>query len=580
MPPRLGELAELGAPGTPGKSCARAPADLSDRELLRQVIHERVVLLGSGVTFDFKELLTQARWAQAAGRLLWSLIRPYRPEVLAGPGFGGVPLLYAVALAALESDGVDLALWLVRDQRKTHYRKRWVEGPRLPGQPRAVFVDDFLGKGSALALVEEALAADGRSADILAAAVLFDQWQPLGSRQLSVSRFPVVSVFKRHDIGLTRDCHDARPPTMRGSAPPFVDVNRPLWWRFDFNGHSEHPYKSSPAVAEDAVFAADDQSRIWRFDGLTGEAAWCRKSLGRPHKGIVQRLQWVDRSLVAGCYDGTVTRLDSASGDIVWRWRVDSHVHATPVVDLANQRVFVNTEQGNGGEPFGHLVALDWASGRVLWRRRHAFWPPATVCHSPAHGAVVAACNDRTLTCVDAATGSLRWQARSAGLVRGQPALTATQVLVATEDGILQSFDIESGVEVNQRRHGPGLLHQFLHVADGVAYVLDDIGHMVAFDAGSLAIRWLGRLRSPGAWAPLPWGRYLLVLSREGHLAVFDPARQTKPWEGRVPGTYRQQPAVGRIQGQPVLACASHRSGLQVFRIHPDYDPDHHPQPA
>ena len=538
--------------------------------MLRRGILEHVVLLGTRLTFDFKGLLTQARFVKAAGRQLWRLVRPFNPDVLIAPGFGGAPLLYAVALAALEQDGADLAVWMVRDQRKTHYLKRWVEGPRLDN-PRAVLLDDFLGKGSAIELMEQALAADHRQARICAAAMLFDQWQPLGSRQLSVSRFPIVSVFRRHDIGLTRDCHDAQVPHMCGSAPPFVSAT-PAWWRFEFNGATGHPFKSSPTVADDSVFAADDACRVWRFDGASGEATWCHSSLARHPKGIVQRLQWIDGSVVFGCYDGTVTRLNAVDGEVAWRWRADSHVHATPVVDLPNQRVFINTEQSNNGEPRGHLFALDWSTGRVLWRHRHGFWPPSTPTYSDVHGSVVAASNDRSLVCVDACTGEPRWQAQTAGLVRGQAAIAGDMVWVATENGIVQGFDVRSGAELHKRHYGPGLRHQFLHAADGVLYVLDDNCHLIALDAESLRIRWLGKLRSPGAWAPLPFGKYLLVLSREGHLAVFDPSREVKVWEGSVGGDYRQQPAVGQVGGQSVLACAGHTSGLKLFHIHPHYE--------
>jgi len=53
---------------------------------------------------------------------------------------------------------------------------------------------------------------------------------------------------------------------------------------------------------------------------------------------------------------------------------------------------------------------------------------------------------------------------------------------------------------------------------------------------------------------------------------VFDPAREIKLWEGQIGGTFHQQPAVGRVNGVPLLACASNDAGFKVFRIHPYYD--------
>ena len=550
----------------PGQTEAIAPA--TEREELRRALLERVLKLSPSPSFDFKEVLTQARLVRAAGRALWRLVRPFRPDVLVGPGFGGSPLLFATAFAAAEEDGLDLSIWMVRDQRKTHYGKRWIEGPRLEGRPRAVMLDDFLGRGSAVELVDQALAAESMSAELCAIAVLFDSWSPLGSRQLSVGRCPVVSVFRRHDIGMTRDCHDARPPLMAGAAPAIIE--RPSWWRFEFNVGTVYPHKSAPAIADGAVYAADDRSRIWCFDGATGETRWQVDSLGRPVKGIVQRLQVVDRSLVVGCYDGTVTRLDAATGRLAWRLRVGAAVHATPVVDVANSRVFVNVETDDDG-PGGHLRALDWATGKTIWRAEHASWAPGTPCHDAASGAVVASCNDRALTCVDAATGEPRWRATTDGLVRGQPALADGCAIVATESGWLQVFDLGTGALLRQRRYGDSKVFQFTHAEDGAVFTLDASGQLCAFDIATLHLRWLSTLRSEGTACPVPFGRHFIVLSRAGHLAAVERASGLKVWEGAIDARFSHAPAVGELAGHPALVCASNDAGLRAFRIHPYY---------
>ncbi len=552
--------------GPPGDTASVAPS--SEREMLRRAVLERVLKLAPFPSFDFKGMLTQTRLARAAGRALWQLVRPFQPDVLVGPGFGGSPLLFATAFAAAEQDGLDLAVWMVRDQRKTHYGKRWIEGPRLEGRPRAVMLDDFLGLGSAVELVDQALAAEAMTAELCAIAVLFDSWSPLGSRQLSVGRCPVVSVFRRHDIGMTRDCHDARPPMMTGAAPALFE--RPAWWRFEFNVGTAYPHKSAPAIADGAVYAADDRSRIWCFDGATGETRWQADSLGRPVKGIVQRLQVVDGSVVVGCYDGTVTRLDAATGRLAWRWRVGAAVHATPVVDVAGARVYVNAETDDGG-PGGHLLALDWASGRTIWRTPHAFWPPGTPCHDAATGAVISTCNDRSLVCVDADTGALRWRASSEGLVRGQPAIAAGCAILATENGWLQVFDLATGELLRQRRYGTSKVLQFTHVEDGAVFTLDDSGQLCAFDIGTLALRWLSKLRTEGTARPVPFGRYFVMLSRAGHLAAIERASGLKVWEGRIDAQFSHAPAVGELGGHPALVCASNDAGLRAFRIHPYY---------
>ncbi|WP_183085146.1 PQQ-binding-like beta-propeller repeat protein [Trinickia fusca] len=551
--------------GVPAHADALAAIRVSSEwETLRRQIYTRAIHFTTDLRFDFRELLSDARYMQMAGRLMWEAIKRFEPQVLIGPGLGAAPLLCSTAMAAL-ADGCVLQTLMVRDNRKGHNRKRWVEGRRQPDGSRAVIVDDYMESGSAVQLIDTALAADGHVLDIRAAGVLFDMWQPLGSRQLSVSRFPVMALFKRHDIGLSRDCFDARPPTMKGDYPPFVEA--PLWHRLDLNSNAEYLYKSTPAIAGGAVFVADDSSRVWCHDAGTGDIVWRYDSVQRPLKGIVQRLQYAHGSLVVGCYDGTVTRLDAADGRVRWRWRQGSSIHATPTLDLGHKRLFVNTEQWNGGKPCGHLQALDWETGRLLWVYRHDYWPPATVAHDPAHNALIAACNDGTVCCVDATMGTLRWKVPSSGLVRGQPAVARGRAYWATEDGTLVCVDVLTGEAVWHRQYGNPLAHQFLLVKAECVYVLDGRWHLMAFDLATGELRWLSRLRAPGCGCPVEYGRYLVVLSQGGEIAVFDAEREIKVWEGLIGGQYRQPPALSN----DLFAAASNDEGLKVFRVSPFY---------
>ncbi|SDG96178.1 PQQ-binding-like beta-propeller repeat protein [Propionivibrio dicarboxylicus] len=535
---------------------------------LRRQIYRRALRMADNAVFDFRLLLSDARNIEMAGRLMWQIIKPFAPQVLVGPGFGAASLLTGTALAAL-ADGTSLSILMVRDKRKAHHQKKWVEGQRQPDGSRAVVIDDFMEGGSALPLVEKALKSDGHVLAIQAIGVFFDMWQPLGSRQISTGRYPVVSLFRRHEIGLSRDCFDAAPPLMKGGCPDFVD--QPRWWRYDLNDKTAHPRKCVPVIADDAVFVADDHARVWRHHAGDGAIEWRYDSLADPAKGIVQQLQYADGSLVFGCYDGTVTRLDAASGDIVWRWRQDSSVHATPELDLPRGRLFINTEQWNDGRPFGRLIAMDWRSGRLLWSRDHAWWPPGSPVYDAAQNIVIATCNDQSVLCVDADTGSLRWKRKTQGMVRGKPAVAEGRAYLATEQGRLHCLDLATGETVWQTRYGRPNAHQFTQLRDDVVLTVDGKWHGTAFDAQTGEIRWITRLRSPACWNPVRCGEHWLLLSQGGHLAVFDPVRELKLWEGAIGGRYHQPPAVGTTGYGTLLAAASNNEGLKVFDIHPYY---------
>lgn len=542
-------------------------------ETLRRQIIAQAIHFTDDLVFDFRLMLTQGSNVEIAGRLMWQLIRPFAPDVIVGPGFGAAPLLFSISLAALR-DGVNLQVLMVRDKRKEHNQKKWIEGQRAPAGARAVMIDDFMSEGSALPLVEKALKADKVDLRLQALVLFFDMWQPLGSRQISTGLYPVVSLFRRHDIGLSRDCFDAKPPLMKGRYPDFIA--QPMWWRFALNDKTGYPHKCVPVIADNAVFVADDHCRVWRHDARTGDIDWCYESLDDPFKGIVQMLQYADGSLVFGCYDGTVTRLNAATGEVIWRWRQDSSVHATPQLDIANDRLFIATEQWNSGKPFGHLQALDWRTGRLIWTHAHAYWPPGSPAFDVDSQTVISSCNDQSLTAVDAKTGALLWVQKTKGLVRGKPAVTHGLAVVATEAGSLQAFNIADGSPAWTARYGRGERHQFVHAQDKLVYALDGKWHLTAFDALTGQIKWLSRLRSPGCWCPVPMGRYLVVLSREGHLAVFDPVQEIKVWEGKVKGQFHQPGSVGvatQADGarQAVFAAASNNNGLRLFAINPEY---------
>ncbi len=541
-------------------------------KILRDAIVGTAATMGKdGVAFDFRRLLTDPVALKGAAELTWRLIRPLAPQVLVGPGFGAAPLLFATALRAAE-DGHKVDVLMVRDKRKQHNQKRWVEGGAAPPGARAVIIDDFMSAGSAYGLVERALRAERIKLKLLAFVLFFDMWEPLGSRQLSLSRLPVLSLFSRHDIGLSRDCFDAKPPLMKGSFPDFV--SEPLWCRLGLNRPIEvtgYQWRSSPVIADDAVFVADDQSRVWRHAAADGAIEWRRDSLARTQKAIVQKLTHAEGSLVYGDYDGTVTRLDARSGDIIWRWRQGSSVHATPELDLQEQRLFINTEQWREGRPYGHLQALDWRSGRALWSLRHRYWPPGSASYHAASQTVVAPCNDRTLVAADAVTGTLLWRATTAGLVRGRAGLAEDRVIAATESGFLTALDIRTGKQIWSVRYGRPEAHQFLHIQDGLVYAVDGKWHLMAFDLLDGRLRWLSRLRGPCVWGPVPFGPWLVCLSRDGEIAVIEPSRQRKVWEGRIGGDYRQPPAIGHTQSGTLLAAIGAASGLKVFRIHPFY---------
>ena len=195
---------------------------------LRRQIIEKAIHFTDHLVFDFRPLLTQASNTDAAGKLMWQLVKPYSPDVLIGPGFGAAPLLFATALAAL-ADGVVLQVLMVRDKRKEHNQKKWVEGNRVTATgKRAVVIDDFMKAGSALPLVLQALKAERMGLGM-----------PFFEARVGVHCGPVVAGV----VGAKKFAYDIWGDTVNTAArieeacePGKVNVSEVAYWlaKYDF----------------------------------------------------------------------------------------------------------------------------------------------------------------------------------------------------------------------------------------------------------------------------------------------------------------------------------------------------------
>jgi len=134
------------------------------KEMLRSELMQSEKALG---------LFTDTRIVLLSGELIWRLIKNYQPKVLIGAGLSGMPLLHAVALAA-NSDGHAVQVLMVREQRKTHNLKKWVEGAAPAERAAAIYISDHFADAGTLSFVESALEADNCIVDIQAISTMLD----------------------------------------------------------------------------------------------------------------------------------------------------------------------------------------------------------------------------------------------------------------------------------------------------------------------------------------------------------------------------------------------------------------------
>lgn len=127
--------------------------------------------------------------------------------------------------------------------------------------------------------------------------------------------------------------------------------------------------RATPTVDGSLVYSVSHQGDLFALDAATGRTVWYRhlqRDFGgkRPSWGFSGSPLVEDNLLLldAGGPGGSTVALNKATGEVVWKRGSDKAGYASPVVaDLAGKRTLVMFK----GEA---LVGLDVSSGRELWR--------------------------------------------------------------------------------------------------------------------------------------------------------------------------------------------------------------------
>ncbi len=244
----------------------------------------------------------------------------------------------------------------------------------------------------------------------------------------------------------------------------------------------------APIVTNDAVYAAAIDGTILRLDAATGRVVW-RTSAGKTLSAGVG----ADATTVAvGTDKGEVLAFDAADGRAKWTARVSTEVIAPPRVD--NGVVAVLTGDGN-------LHALSASEGSRKWVNQRTS-PALTVRNfaglvSTRGGVFVGTAGGRLLA-LDLQTGIVGWDATVANPkgateleriadVTSLPLVDGQQVCAVAYQGRVACFDVTRGT-LNWSRDVSSL---YGLAGDGKnVYVTDDKGAVQAFDRTTGASVW------------------------------------------------------------------------------------------
>ncbi len=190
---------------------------------------------------------------------------------------------------------------------------------------------------------------------------------------------------------------------------------------------------------------------------------------------------------------------------------------------------------------YGALMALDPASGDVIWSKR--FEAPLTAPPAVAEGRVFVVGTDGTGWAIDAGTGQVQWQLpgvpASAGMVGGAgPAVAGGRAILPFATGDVVGVAAATGVQswrsrvAGQRLGRTGALVSDIAgdpvVVDGTVFVGNRSGRLMALDAATGAVRWSVR---EGAFGPVwPAGDSLFMISDRGELLRLQARDGARVW--------------------------------------------------
>ncbi len=299
-------------------------------------------------------------------------------------------------------------------------------------------------------------------------------------------------------------------------------------WRADIGNSQQAIF--SPAVAVDSVYAAAYDGTITRLDAASGKQLW-RISAGEHLTGGVGASAGI---VVVGSGKGDVLAFDS-SGTAIWKAQVSSEVLAAPQV--AQGVVVVRSADGR-------IFGLDAKDGKRKWYYQRS--TPTLTVRSPvgisiSAGVIYAGFAGGKLVAIDLSNGAVRWEATVAlphGTtelervtdVIGLPVVEGREVCAVAYQGRIGCFDLASGQAMWGREMSST---SGLALDARYAFVSDDKGMVYALDRSSGNSVWRqDKLSLRNLSAPFALGQEIVVADIQGYVHFLD--RDSGAFVGRV----------------------------------------------
>ncbi len=318
---------------------------------------------------------------------------------------------------------------------------------------------------------------------------------------------------------------------------------------------------AAPIVADGRVFTMDAGTTV-TATSTGGGSLWSTDLTASFDKGGGQSsggLAAAGGRLYATTGYGELVALDAASGAVVWRQRVDAPISGAPATD--GNAVYVSGRDGSAW-------AVDAASGKVIWQ---VVGTPGKTAYvgtaAPTIGdrAVIFPSSAGDLMAVLKIGGGTKvWQASLAGKrlgrayaltsdVTGDAVIAGKTLFAGSGSGRTVAMSASSGERIWSA--GEGALGP-VAVAAGSLFLVNDEAKLVRLNAETGEVIWAVDMpyftndkikRRKGIYAhygPVLAGGRVMVVSSDGLLRAFDPTNGSLTYTAEIPGGAAAQPAV------------------------------------
>ncbi|MEW5759779.1 MAG: PQQ-binding-like beta-propeller repeat protein [Candidatus Thermoplasmatota archaeon] len=158
-------------------------------------------------------------------------------------------------------------------------------------------------------------------------------------------------------------------------------------WKFKANGSV-----SSPAIENNIVYFATEDSFIYALDAINGNKVWELSAGG----GFFSSPQIMDGVLYIGSKDSYLYAINASDGKLSWRFKTNASIYSSPA--LYDGKIFF-------GSTDGFFYAIN-STGDIIWK----YETNAGIFSSPAYykDTIYFGSNDK-LYALDANNGKLKW---------------------------------------------------------------------------------------------------------------------------------------------------------------------------